>query len=83
MPRTCSIDGCTNQHEARGWCPNHYYRWRRYGDPEGTPVIRWHSGDGPMQVPLSQVEPDHQAIALQSQRRFDTHPITVTARAGR
>src|SRR5690625_461408 len=31
--RTCSIDGCTNKHDARGYCSTHYGRYRRYGDP--------------------------------------------------
>ena len=34
MPkRLCSIEGCSNVHEARGWCSSHYRRWKRHGDP--------------------------------------------------
>lgn len=29
----CSIDGCTNIARARGWCPKHYVRWRKHGNP--------------------------------------------------
>ena len=29
----CSIEGCDQPHEARGWCATHYARWRRHGDP--------------------------------------------------
>lgn len=29
----CSIDGCAVQSYARGWCRNHYERWKRHGDP--------------------------------------------------
>jgi hypothetical protein len=31
--RTCTIDGCERPQQARGWCPMHYKRWRRNGDP--------------------------------------------------
>jgi hypothetical protein len=31
--RYCTIDGCPNVHMARGWCPTHYTRWKRHGDP--------------------------------------------------
>lgn len=36
----CSIDSCSNNAIARGWCANHYARWQRHGDPEGT-SNRW------------------------------------------
>lgn len=42
--RICSIDECTKPvwpGGGRGWCPTHYMRWRRHGDPEvGGPVQR-------------------------------------------
>lgn len=31
--RTCSIEGCPNKHEARGWCSKHYQRFLVTGDP--------------------------------------------------
>lgn len=31
--RTCSIDGCDSDVNARGLCPMHYSRWKRFGDP--------------------------------------------------
>lgn len=31
----CSIEGCGRPHIARGWCNNHWKRWRRHGDPLG------------------------------------------------
>ena len=31
--KTCSIVGCDNALQARGWCRTHYSRWRTHGDP--------------------------------------------------
>lgn len=30
--RTCSVDGCTRRHYAKGWCEAHYHRWKRHGN---------------------------------------------------
>jgi len=35
--RTCLVEGCGRAARARGWCGKHYERWRRWGDPQGTP----------------------------------------------
>lgn len=32
---TCSITECTKPTMARGWCLEHYRRWKRHGDPCG------------------------------------------------
>lgn len=32
--RICSIDGCGQQAQTRGWCNKHYKRWRRNGTTE-------------------------------------------------
>ncbi len=29
----CQIEGCGKAFYARGWCHQHYMRWRRHGDP--------------------------------------------------
>lgn len=31
--RTCSVEGCERRVTARGWCPKHYARWKKHGDP--------------------------------------------------
>lgn len=38
--RKCSVDACDSAHDARGFCPSHYNRWKRYGDPLGKPELR-------------------------------------------
>lgn len=30
----CQIEGCEKPVRCRGWCDQHYTRWRRHGDPE-------------------------------------------------
>lgn len=37
--RTCSIERCPNPVVARGWCDNHYRKWRKYGDPLGARTL--------------------------------------------
>ena len=35
--KTCNIEDCENGGKLRrGWCPKHYERWRRHGDPLGA-----------------------------------------------
>ncbi len=34
----CSVDGCTLEVRARGYCTRHYGRWRYYGDPVKGPA---------------------------------------------
>lgn len=31
--RLCSVESCSAPVQARGWCPAHYERWLRHGDP--------------------------------------------------
>lgn len=33
MEAACSIDGCGRKARTRGWCPTHYTRWLKYGNP--------------------------------------------------
>lgn len=34
--KLCSIPECKKEVECRGWCPAHYQKWRKYGDPLAT-----------------------------------------------
>lgn len=38
--RICSIEGCNEKHEAKGYCKKHYRRFHKYGDPLGKPQKR-------------------------------------------
>jgi hypothetical protein len=29
----CSVAGCSEPHKAKGYCSDHYWRWKRSGDP--------------------------------------------------
>lgn len=29
----CKVEDCNNKHNSRGYCAKHYYRFKRYGDP--------------------------------------------------
>jgi len=35
-PATCTVEGCSNEVVARGWCGKHYRRWKRHGSTEPT-----------------------------------------------
>lgn len=40
--RLCSVEGCDRPHNAKGYCPMHYGRWRAHGDPLVTVQIFKH-----------------------------------------
>lgn len=44
---TCTVPGCGKLHDAKGYCHEHYKRWRLHGDP--LTVKRGPSGGGWMQ----------------------------------
>lgn len=33
----CAVDGCENDRRGKGYCPTHYTRFRKYGNPLGGP----------------------------------------------
>jgi len=35
----CKILDCPGDAQTRGWCYNHHYRWKKYGDPLGRPSL--------------------------------------------
>lgn len=39
----CTIDTCDRDAVARGWCVNHYYAWRKHGDPRKV-IVKQHHG---------------------------------------
>ncbi len=36
LARTCTVDGCSLTHQARGYCSVHYSRWQRFRTTELT-----------------------------------------------
>lgn len=40
--RVCSVDGCENKHQAKGYCKLHYNHWLRYGRPGR--IRNWNPG---------------------------------------
>lgn len=44
---SCAVDGCVKPRRKRGWCDNHYQRWRTTGDPLTPPKYTWREPGGP------------------------------------
>lgn len=40
LMRICTVGGCDNKHEAKGYCKKHWFRWKRHGDPLYTKTER-------------------------------------------
>jgi hypothetical protein len=38
----CTIEGCGKAAIARGWCPMHYRRWKKHGDPLTLKQVQQH-----------------------------------------
>ncbi|MFE4660119.1 hypothetical protein ACFRFJ_25920 [Streptomyces hydrogenans] len=42
----CSVETCQSAAASRGWCPKHYWRWKKYGNPDAT--VRVYSTPAPV-----------------------------------
>jgi hypothetical protein len=67
----CTIAGCEQPHNARGFCPTHYWRWQHHGDPDGNVPIRNNAvqpryctcwGDTPAPLPWGECPDCHRLI---------------------
>lgn len=69
--RTCSLDGCDNKHQAKGFCSPHFNRWKRHGDPLAGRVL--HAGK------QCEVEDCHEPLAV---RKWCTRHYNSWLRTG-
>lgn len=68
--RKCEIDGCTNQHRARGFCIVHYNNW-----------VRYESGAGKFETKFRAAE--RERIIELLQKAFDNHTKVLELRPTR
>ena len=75
----CQVQGCLNDHKARGYCDTHYRAWRRYGDAEHmriTPKVHWladhmdYSGDDCLLWPFDIDSNGYGRLMLGGQKRL-------------
>ena len=48
--RSCQVPGCSEPHEAHGYCDTHYRRWKRTGSVVATAPINGMYGGRPKQA---------------------------------
>jgi hypothetical protein len=69
--RICSVQDCTTavgSHGARGWCPTHYKRWRKNGDPTKLRFIHDGASDHERLMWYAKTNPDNQCWEWQGSR---------------
>ena len=76
----CSIPGCLNERDSRGWCKKHYARWLRNGDPLATKngkalefyrdVVLYHNGDECLIWPFGRNSKGYATIWMNGQKQY-------------
>ena len=75
----CSIDDCTRQAQARGWCKMHWRRWRRSGDPNNVQKRgSWNKKAGPCRVDHCGRQAHARALCTMHYARWAKHGDTET-----
>lgn len=69
---TCSVEGCEADAFSRGWCPKHYQRWKKHGDPLAV------GASGRPRGPAKVKRPRQSPIERLMQRRFEVDLGYVT-----
>lgn len=60
MRRICSVKDCGKYHKAKGYCTNHYNRWRAWGDPLHVPTHKAsHTGKAYIESQAHRRAPNH------------------------
>lgn len=91
-PPTCSIEGCERKRHARGYCANHYARWRYYGDASkgrdrtrlGEP-LRWisehayYQGDDCIVWPFERTQHGYGSVKHNGKRRVASRVMCEVA----
>lgn len=70
----CSVEGCSEPHVAKGYCEDHYYRWKRYGDP--THPVSCRKGTGC-------ITPEGYRVLTLKKRRILEHRLVMESHIGR
>lgn len=70
----CLVKNCIEPHDAKGYCADHYYRWKRYGDPLVARRAKKGSGSvtrtGYRRIPVCSVEGCDRAFYARGHCRY-------------